>query len=299
MAASTTSVMEKGSDQRPTGVGSQEEEEEIPEFKEVAVTLATGERVAVLRRNIEEDLQVDASFFDEDYTVAAATGCSVWEGSYYMLAWWQEEAQAALRSCKVLELGSGTGLLGLAIATLGARTLLTDVKSVVREMLDMNIARNSAYGTDAPESKAPDGSAQCSWPGPATCAVGHGWAAARPLDWTVSLEKQFPLQEGHPADADVLIGAETVWLKELIEPYVVTVVALLEAHRQRHGTEMACYMCYRNRGTQTSTTFATTEELMAALRERGCVVTTVAEGVTEYAPDSLCTIYQIALGPVK
>ena len=39
-----------------------------------------GVTLSILRKNLEESDEVDACFFDETYTVAAATGFAVWEG---------------------------------------------------------------------------------------------------------------------------------------------------------------------------------------------------------------------------
>eukprot|EP00045_Choanoeca_perplexa_P012679 m.139720 g.139720 ORF g.139720 m.139720 type:complete len:271 (+) comp16097_c0_seq1:1326-2138(+) len=263
---------------------------EPAEFKIVEASLANGSTVHVKRKNIEENIQVDACFFDQDYTVAAATGVSVWEGSWYFLHYAQQHAED-FTGKRVLELGSGTGLLGLCLAKgTGAHVMMTDVPAIVDEMLAMNIRDNSTSPNGSPlGSKA-------AWPHSAP--VGDGAAACASLDWTVPLSSQ-SMQGADAADCDYLIGAETVWLKELIEPYVTTVTEILQRHRKHYealrGGPMSCLMCYRNRGTDSSQSFATTAELLDCFRQHGCSVTVECEGEAKEAPGKLCTLFRIAI----
>jgi hypothetical protein len=50
------------------------------------------------------------------------------------------------------------------------------------------------------------------------------------LDWTVDLTSQITTND--PAGAEVIIAVETVWLKELIKPFVSTFVSLLAKHNK-------------------------------------------------------------------
>ena len=52
---------------------------EAATHREVRVA-SGGVTLSILRKNLEESDEVDACFFDETYTVAAATGFAVWEG---------------------------------------------------------------------------------------------------------------------------------------------------------------------------------------------------------------------------
>lgn len=56
------------------------EEEEKASHREVQVE-SGGTRLTILRKNLEESDEIDSCFFDETYTVAAATGFAVWEGT--------------------------------------------------------------------------------------------------------------------------------------------------------------------------------------------------------------------------
>ena len=121
-------------------------------FVDIEVDLPGCERpVAVRRRDLEwgEDF-VDPSFFDPGYSVAASTGHVMWEGSWALIRLLQAPPDDVpggrlnhlVRGRRVVELGAGTGLLGLCMAARGAHVLLTDVRPVVEDTLQGNIARN-------------------------------------------------------------------------------------------------------------------------------------------------------------
>ena len=52
---------------------------------------------------------------------------------------------------RVLELGSGTGLLGLAVAAYGGHVLITDLESIVVAMLNPNVLQNKTTAESVSE----------------------------------------------------------------------------------------------------------------------------------------------------
>lgn len=216
------------------------------------------------------------------------------------------ETAEALRYTHVLELGSGTGVLGLAVAALGCHVLMTDVASVADEMLPLNLAHNGRALAEA------ELAAVKAWPGAYAIGQRGGTASAARLDWTLPLDVQASAGGFDPRMARLILAAETLWLKELVEPFTATVVALLRARAaaldagvdggwggERGGTIFAdgpcCLLCYRNRGTASSELFAVTEEVQHAFAAAGCTMRVLSEGDSQRAPDKPCTLYSITL----
>ena len=79
-----------------------------------------GTRIVVQRKDLEaEDDSQDPNFFDSDYSIAASTGMVVWEGSWVLIELLRDPSHwlcGRLRGKRVVELGAGTGLLGLCAA---------------------------------------------------------------------------------------------------------------------------------------------------------------------------------------
>ena len=102
-------------------------------------------------------------------------------------------------------------------------------------------------------------------------AVGEGSASACALDWTVPIEQQVLCdadgRSNDPREAEAIIACEVIWLKELVEPYVSTVLAIMRGPRRP-----SCYMSYTHRGTATSTVFANEDDVMGAFRRHGCTI---------------------------
>ena len=252
-------------------------------FKAVSVeTTLRGRKIRVLRKDLEAD-DLDGSqdpfFFDADYDVAASTGMVVWEGSWALveaLADPDSWVSAKLRGARVVELGAGTGLLGLCAAVAGADVLMTDVPAVVSEMLAPNLAANAdgdAAGGGAPWAR-----------------VGDGSAAAAPLDWHRAVDDPAQLAASHgadPRDAEVVLAAECVWLKDLVAPFVETVVALLRGPKRP-----SCVLSFRERANDGATgAFAAGAAVMAEFAARGC-------DVREHGPIGTAhraTLYEITL----
>ena len=216
-----------------------------------------GHQVAVLRRDPDADDGVDPCFFEADFTVAASTARLIWEGSWALVELLRRERDSWLRELvrgrRVLELGAGTGMLGLAAAAAGGHVLMTDVASMTEESLAPNVRANVAAGGGCP-----------SWTG-SDSAVSSGSAAAQALDWLLPLEAQ-----RHPVDvfaAEIVLAAECAWLEELVDPFVATLAALLAPRRAS-----VCIFAFRERARASSTCFVSGEEVLRRLGRAGCDV---------------------------
>ena len=119
-----------------------------------------------------------------------------------------------VQSKLVLELGCGTGIVGITAACLGARAVLTDTEAVVQHA-QQNVDRNASCINDGQ--------------GSATCAA---------LDWEASLHKPLLLRP-----YDVVVGADLIYAAKDIAPLVATLknlrhhsrdVLIILAHKERN-----------------------------------------------------------------
>lgn len=202
--------------------------------------------------------------------------CARAESNWFLLKLLREGPLAArLSGCRVVDLGSGPGLAGIAAAASGAHVLLTDLPSVVDELLSRNVTRNarSAGSSGTANYEAP---AACytsataiegSWAG--AQRIGLGSAATMPLDWTASIHQQAASNPNDPRHADYILAADTIWLKDIFHSFVHTVVELL-----RSGAK-ACLLAFVERAAEGSKLFVHREAVTEAFELAGCSVDVV------------------------
>lgn len=262
--------------------------------------------VRVARRDLQQDDFQDANFFDEDYSVAATTGFSVWEGARMLLDMLLDgvgddqtvdrgvggetcaEALSGLRGRRVLELGAGTGFAGLALAAAGCRVLLTDLPAVVEQSVVPNLAMNALEGVAGGDEGEEAGSG---WAG--EVAVGDGFAAAAAFDWTKPVTAEG--MGNDPRRAEVLVAAEALWLRELVEPFVATVAACLAPR----GGASHCLLAFRDRAGEASETFAGKAVVLEAFAAAGCAVRELAALASKEEPGRSVVLMRITATDYK
>jgi predicted nicotinamide N-methyase len=152
----------------------------------------------------------------QDPAVVGTGGC-VWETSYLMAQWLRPQLaarQAARGRQRLLEVGAGCGLLGIAAAHMGCEVLLTEQASAMA-----NLRANV-------EANPPPGS-----------GVGGGTARALELSWTSAADVAAAAASG---PWDVLTGTDVVYKAELVAP-------LLGALRRCATPTSVVYLCLQRR----------------------------------------------------
>ena len=212
-----------------------------------------GREVIIIRKDLDEDDGQDPNFFDTDYTVAGATGFTIWDGAWSLIQQVDEKLHTMFKNKKIIELGSGTGLAGICIASAGGHILLTDLQPVVEDVLRGNILMNVTQNDD--KFLKP-------W-GDQSSYVGEGSAYSKPLNWCKSVDSQLNMSD--LTNLDFIVASEVVWLKELVEPFCRTLADLL----QLPSRPVAIVVC-RSRAKETSKTFAHLSDVTNTLTEFGC-----------------------------
>ena len=154
----------------------------------------------------------------QDPAVVGTGGC-VWETSYLMAQWLRPQLEARQathgRRQRLLEVGAGCGLLGIAAAHNGCEVLLTEQASAMAN-LRANVEAN---------------------PPPGGGGTSGGTARALELSWTSAADVATAAASG---PWDVLTGTDVVYKAELVAP-------LLDALRRCATSTSVVYLCLQRR----------------------------------------------------
>jgi predicted nicotinamide N-methyase len=175
----------------------------------------------------EDSDGVDAFFFASE-NLAASTGQKVWESASLAIEV-LEEKQSFVAGKNVLELGSGTGLVGLACGCLEAKSVvLSDLPSVIAFCTDENVKENNFLRN----------------------------SATKHLDWL-----EFTESKGRcfPEVFDIIVACDCVWLAEFLSPFCFTLATLLKRNSS------VALVAQTERATEESTVFASSEKLLKML----------------------------------
>lgn len=127
---------------------------------------------------------------DKDGSLDGATGLNIWDGAIALAKYLEKHSTTIVSGKSILELGAGTGVVGIAAALLDAHdVLLTDLPYAL-DNLRHNVQLNLRESTVA---------------------------AIQSLDWTSS--STYPIHRAW----DLIIGADVIWLAHLV-PSLVQVI---------------------------------------------------------------------------
>lgn len=238
-----------------------------------------------------DDSAVDPNLFDSGYTLAGSTGFCVWAGARFLLEAMLSDRALALQvaGMRIIELGSGVGMLGTALAALGGEVLLTDLPTLVDHAIVPNLYRNTSSETTSFELSTWLGTvAGCE---SSVHRIGLGWATAKPLDWTKELTNQFSVETLQ--QIDMVVATDCTWLASLLCHFFDTLSKLFD-----HGTSK-CLLSFRRRECNVgSALFTTTASLIDEIRDkRSWNVRLLAWRPLEQADDNLTDVCLIEISP--
>ncbi len=227
----------------------------------------------------EETGEVDPFFFDIGYTLAGKTGFQVWPGSRLMvealtfpdsvndcprLIEWQEKISSGAR---VLELGSGVGVVGASLAHYGAQVLLTDLKTLMQNSTHPNLKRNT--NPDIMTELEPP-----SWLPQNAVKIGRGWAASTAVDWNIHLKEQIENFESVVENLDAIIASDCVWLLKMMDPLFETINCVFE--RNRRAKFLLSFQRRDTKEGNDSANFTTVDRVLTTMQRRGWTVDCLA-----------------------
>ncbi|KIO26496.1 hypothetical protein M407DRAFT_24217 [Tulasnella calospora MUT 4182] len=159
---------------------------------------------------------------------AGTTGLRTWQAAF-VFANWLLQHPGVVKAKKVLELGSGTGFLGILAAQLQAAMVLTDCNAEVLERCKFNVFLD---------------------------CTNHPSITIRTLDWndclSNSLERDAAFAYLHELAADVIIGTDLVFDPSIIPALVATLRLALDASASsvsRPQTEALIALAIRREST--------------------------------------------------
>ncbi|XP_074656634.1 protein N-lysine methyltransferase METTL21D-like [Tubulanus polymorphus] len=163
-------------------------------------------------REFEKD---DGSILKINQYEIGDVGCVVWDAALVLSSFLETGnlrkyyADKPLSTCTVIELGAGTGIVGLELASLGANVIVTDLEEFV-PLLKMNVDANENL-------------------------LAAGSAAVRTLKWGQDLSPEFERP-------DLIFMADCIYYEESLEPLVKTIKDLCRA-------DTCVFCCFEQRTT--------------------------------------------------
>lgn len=156
-----------------------------------------------------------ALYISEEFNTGQGTGLTVWDGAVVLAKYLERAFPSGMAGEAVLELGCGTGVVGLAAAALGADSVtLTDLPYALENTAAV-VAANAAVAKDRVTVAALD------------------WTAPEPVPGVT-----------------LLLAADVVWVEELIPPLAATLCALTAPAGGREGLPSTVLLAHQTRSTR-------------------------------------------------
>jgi len=163
----------------------------------------------------------------QDRTATEHSGGVVWETAFFLARYMEQHVlprgsarRSGARQPRVIELGAGCGLLGLALSRLGCSVVQTDQPSALAN-LRANAEAHVAASAGSVESGPVD---------------------VLRLEWGNTADIAAALEQG---PFDFVVASDVVFASRFVEPLLGTIAALLAA--SRGNGDAVCWLCLQQR----------------------------------------------------
>lgn len=233
----------------------------------------------------DEEGMVDPNFFDTGYTLAGRTGFQIWAGSRVMmeiLLQWPSSSLSSTSSCQlvpcqetndiikqyqneiinganIIELGSGVGIVGTSLASVGGYVIMTDLETLVNHSLWPNITLNQTARDNQNSNTISNQS---------SIQIHNGWAEATVLDWTKPVQDQLSIEQ--ISNTQLIVSCDCVWLVSMLDGLLDSVASIFTMASSNN--DVAFLMSFQRRDAQDgneSSTFTTVDKVLRSVEERG------------------------------
>jgi hypothetical protein len=243
---------------------------------------------------------------DQDPKANDTTGGIVWESGYLLSAylvhmytnWIQDSPEKRSKRMNAIDLGAGTGMLGLVLSRLGLFDVtvteyyddMDDMASKschaapvgVFDLLERNVFRHNLMQSTPTKKKDPL----------AQSSSNDSEVKVRRLDWTKGLQDIASWEESAPTTMqyDLVVGTDVVFTPSLVRPLLITAAALTKPSGR-------CVICIQLRCTVSNELFISlmSEYFDSALNISESVYDTPG---CEWGRHMECFVYEMK-GPVK
>ena len=201
----------------------------------------------------------------------------VWTGSRLLLetlAWPQsndcnrlkEIQEIICNGARLIELGSGVGVVGAYLSAIGSEVLITDLPTLVENAIQPNLTRNEKKATSIPKANT-DANVCPSWLEPDGIRIGKGWAASTPLDWTCPVDEQLTAEQS--SAIDFIVASDVVFLASMLSSLLNTVESLFKASASHNPSFILSFQRRDAQDGEESVAFTTVQGVLSAVEERG------------------------------
>ncbi|ELR21034.1 Hypothetical protein ACA1_281280 [Acanthamoeba castellanii str. Neff] len=155
-------------------------------------------------------------------TFDSGCGCYLWDASIVLLKYFEHVRERFdFTGLRAVELGAGCGLVGIALAWLGAEVHLTDLYDQI-DVMEANVDRNFGYRTSRSHAAGVEDDATPADDDPLVRPVN---IRAGELDWSSSAQD---INEEYSPPFDLIVGSDIIYAEEAV-PLLINALDILSS----------------------------------------------------------------------